>query len=155
MDRRYKFRQGLCPPYAVKYDKLCDVLPPPWQPYQGYRTFAQQDKLYAMGRTESGVRVTNAAGGLSAHNWGAATDWTLFDVNGHPVWLEADDPAWLEYNAALKECGLRPGSEFNDVNHNELRLKCRWGDILEVYRKGGMDAAQSMLIRMAVLQGVV
>ena len=44
----------------------------------GYRSFAEQDKLYAQGRTEPGMKVTNARGGYSQHNWGIAADffWT-------------------------------------------------------------------------------
>lgn len=49
----------------------------------GYRSFAEQDKLYAQGRTEPGMKVTNARGGYSQHNWGIAADFYLdMDVDG-------------------------------------------------------------------------
>ena len=49
----------------------------------GYRSFAEQDKLYAQGRTEPGMKVTNARGGYSQHNWGIAADFFLdMDVDG-------------------------------------------------------------------------
>ncbi|NTU99348.1 M15 family metallopeptidase [Candidatus Falkowbacteria bacterium] len=39
-----------------------------------YRSFEDQDKLYAKGRAESGKIVTNARGGYSMHNYGVAFD---------------------------------------------------------------------------------
>ena len=39
---------------------------------QAYRTFAEQNELYAQGRTKPGPIVTNAKGGLSNHNYGLA-----------------------------------------------------------------------------------
>ena len=41
---------------------------------QGLRTFAEQDALYAQGRTKPGAKVTNAKGGQSIHNYGLAVD---------------------------------------------------------------------------------
>jgi hypothetical protein len=40
----------------------------------GFRTFAEQDALYAQGRTTPGNIVTPARGGESAHNYGLAVD---------------------------------------------------------------------------------
>jgi len=39
---------------------------------QGYRTFAEQEALYAQGRSKPGPIVTNARGGWSNHNYGLA-----------------------------------------------------------------------------------
>ena len=44
---------------------------------QGLRTFAEQDGLYAQGRTKPGKKVTNAKGGQSIHNYGFAVDICL------------------------------------------------------------------------------
>lgn len=41
---------------------------------EDYRTYAQQDALYAKGRTASGSVVTNARGGQSNHNFALAVD---------------------------------------------------------------------------------
>lgn len=41
---------------------------------QGLRTYAEQDALYAQGRTAPGHIVTNAKGGYSNHNFGMAVD---------------------------------------------------------------------------------
>ena len=49
------------------------------------RTFAEQDALYAQGRTKGGLKVTNAKGGQSYHNYGLAIDIVLLvdkDKNG-------------------------------------------------------------------------
>ena len=38
---------------------------------QGYRTYREQDELYAKGRTMPGSIVTKAKGGQSNHNFGS------------------------------------------------------------------------------------
>lgn len=45
----------------------------------GLRTYAEQDKLYAQGRTKPGHKVTNARGGYSNHNFGIAFDVGVFE----------------------------------------------------------------------------
>lgn len=40
----------------------------------GFRSFQEQNELYAQGRTKPGKIVTNAKGGQSAHNYGLAVD---------------------------------------------------------------------------------
>jgi peptidoglycan L-alanyl-D-glutamate endopeptidase CwlK len=49
------------------------------------RTMAEQDALYAIGRTKPGKRVTNAKAGQSAHNYGLALDFVPI-VDGKPEW---------------------------------------------------------------------
>ena len=44
----------------------------------GNRTYAEQNALYAQGRTKPGNRVTNAKGGQSNHNFGIAVDAGVF-----------------------------------------------------------------------------
>lgn len=147
-DRRAHFRDGLSSLYLPFYDALCAKLGPEWQPYSGCRDFASQDALYAKGRTVMpigpGHIVTNAKGGQSAHNYGAGTDWTWFDGETL-VWLTKEDPRWQEYHDAITAVGLRPGAEFGDVDHNELRLDCDWPHILLAFQQGGMTAAQQKI----------
>lgn len=45
----------------------------------GSRTYAQQDALYAKGRTSPGPIVTNARGGYSWHNFALAMDIGIFE----------------------------------------------------------------------------
>lgn len=52
---------------------------------QGLRTIAEQDALYAQGRTIKGAIVTNAKGGQSYHNYGLAIDVVPM-VDNKPQW---------------------------------------------------------------------
>lgn len=48
------------------------------------RTFAEQDTIYAQGRTTKGAIVTFSKGGQSFHNYGLATDVVLIaDLDGN------------------------------------------------------------------------
>ena len=57
-----------------------------------YRSRAEQDELYAQGRTKPGKIVTNAKGGQSSHNFtmGGKPASLAFDIvplrHGKPVW---------------------------------------------------------------------
>lgn len=68
------------------------------------RTFAEQDALYAQGRTAPGRIVTNARGGQSFHNFGVALDFVPMR-NGKPVWgySSADDSALWSKIAGIAE----------------------------------------------------
>ncbi len=49
----------------------------------GTRTYAEQNKLFAIGRFgDTKARVTNARGGFSNHNFGIACDIGIFAANG-------------------------------------------------------------------------
>lgn len=50
-----------------------------------YRSWTEQDDLYAQGRTKPGAIVTNARGGNSMHNHRCALDIVPL-VNGKPMW---------------------------------------------------------------------
>ncbi len=50
---------------------------------RAFRSWDEQDHLYAKGRTAPGSIVTNAQGGNSYHNWGLAFDAAPFE-NGRP-----------------------------------------------------------------------
>jgi hypothetical protein len=151
MDRRAKFREGLHPMYVPLYDELCQMLPEEWQPYYGYRSFKEQDGLYAIGRTAPGTRVTNAKGGLSAHNWGCATDWTLWQGK-QPLWPTAQSKLWLPYMQACEKLGLIWGGGFRspDAVHNELALSVSWRRIFEEYEQGGLKAAEEAIRKFRV-----
>ncbi|MEN3369491.1 MAG: hypothetical protein V7609_1634 [Verrucomicrobiota bacterium] len=75
----------------------------------GSRTFAEQDALYAQGRTTPGDIVTYRRGGESNHNFGTAYDVGFFD--GRTYIKEG-----LEYDIAGRigiEVGLEWGGNFN------------------------------------------
>lgn len=146
--RRERFRVGLSGLYEPYYGHLCVELPPEWQPYWGIRDFHSQDELYAKGRTVEpigkGFEVTNAQGGESPHQYGCATDWTVFE-SGKPIWMHKDDVRWSVYLDAIKKAGLRPGAEWGDFYHNELPITCKYKEILPHYKSGGMKSAQDAI----------
>jgi hypothetical protein len=141
-DRRMKFRKGLHDVYLPVYDSLCQLLGPYWAPYYGVRTIAEQDALYAHGRTAPGLIVTYAKGGFSPHNYGCATDWTIWDVGGNPIWMKPSDPRW-KYADACEKVGAEWGGdfEFRDCPHNELKLSCGWKKVGLEFAKGGLEHA--------------
>ncbi len=70
----------------------------------GYRSNAEQDRLYAQGRTTPGNIVTNARGGQSKHNTGRAIDivWTGgTGINDRQPTGTLYDPVQLRRNARL------------------------------------------------------
>lgn len=91
----------------------------------GNRTWAEQDALYAIGRTKPGNHVTKAKGGQSNHNFGIAGDFGVFqggryldDTN--PALAAKVHKACSEHAAA---CGLEWGGSwktFKDLPHYEV-----------------------------------
>ena len=63
----------------------------------GTRTYAEQNKLYAQGRTKPGNVVTKARGGESIHNFGLAFDIGIFS---------ADDKTYHGEHRDYKAVGL-------------------------------------------------
>lgn len=53
---------------------------------QALRTVAEQDALYAQGRSSPGKIVTNAKGGQSYHNYGLAIDLVELNKDGSVNW---------------------------------------------------------------------
>lgn len=101
------------------------------------RTFAEQDALYAQGRTTQGAKVTNAKGGQSWHNYGLAIDIVLLqdkDGNGthetaswdNKIDFDGDGVAdWLEVVYVFKLYGWEWGGDwrsFRDTPHFQKTL---------------------------------
>lgn len=97
---------------------------------QGLRTIAEQDTLYAQGRTKPGAVVTNARGGYSYHNYGLAVDFALLLPNGSSVsWDMCRDgnnnliADWQEVVLEAKALGFEWGgdwSSFKDYPHFQM-----------------------------------
>jgi peptidoglycan L-alanyl-D-glutamate endopeptidase CwlK len=95
-----------------------------------YRSNAEQDALYAQGRTTPGRIVTNAKAGQSAHNHAidgkpAAKAFDVVPlVDGKPQW-EASHPAWQELGKIGMGLGLNwygaPGSKFREFPHFQMK----------------------------------
>ncbi len=95
----------------------------------GSRTYAEQDALYAIGRTVELNRrtVTNARGGRSNHNFGIAWDVGIFAADGRYMTgsLAADVRAYKELGArsTAQVAGLEWGGNwttFIDRPHYQL-----------------------------------
>ncbi len=92
---------------------------------QGLRTWAEQDALYAKGRTEPPLGdkyfVTKAKGGQSFHNFGLAFDIVVLDAIGKFDW-DVEHPGWTVAAEAGKSVGLQWGGDwkgFRDRPHFE------------------------------------
>lgn len=86
----------------------------------GLRTYAEQDALYAQGRTLPGAIVTNAKGGYSNHNFAIAFDVGVFNGTKYLT----DSPAYHAVGLLGVELGLEWGgnwSSFTDAAHFQLR----------------------------------
>lgn len=101
----------------------------------GTRTVAEQNALYAKGRTAPGGIVTKARGGDSPHNFGLAFDFAFGNAIGRPTWPE--DAPWAAAAAFGKQLGLEWGGDwasFTDRPHLEMP---GWRDIRLAWKKSG------------------
>lgn len=80
---------------------------------QGLRSMAEQDALFAQGRTAPGRIVTNARAGHSYHNFGLAFDVLVLDAMGKADWDTAN-PGWRLAGQVGKSLGLEWGGDWND-----------------------------------------
>lgn len=109
------------------------------------RTFAEQDALYAQGRTKlfdaNGNRlgvVTKAKGGQSMHNYGLAFDIVLLLDGKKASWEENVDfdkdgkPDWMEVVQIFKKAGWTWGGDwkFKDSPHFEKNYGLTWKELL-------------------------
>ncbi|MCY1094005.1 M15 family metallopeptidase [Bacillus safensis] len=88
----------------------------------GYRSFAEQNKLYAQGRTAPGKIVTNAKGGQSNHNYGLAIDYVLLSADGKKA-LWTVNEKWRRVAKIGKSLGFSWGGDwksFKDYPHLEM-----------------------------------
>lgn len=86
----------------------------------GTRSYAEQDALYAQGRTTSGRIVTNARGGFSNHNFGVAFDIGIFEQGKY---LD-ESPLYSRAGQIGKSIGLDWGGDWRSIQdepHFELR----------------------------------
>lgn len=97
---------------------------------QGLRTIAEQDALYAQGRSKPGKVVTRARGGYSYHNFGMAVDYALLMPDGRSVsWDTKVDgnrdkrADWIQVAEIGKELGFTWGGDwtsFPDYPHLQM-----------------------------------
>ncbi|MBT2293444.1 M15 family metallopeptidase [Paenibacillus albidus] len=97
---------------------------------QGLRTIAEQNALYAQGRTKPGPIVTHARGGTSYHNYGLAVDFALLLPDGRSVSWDMNRDGdkdtrsdWQEVIQEAKKLGFDWGgdwSSFKDYSHLQM-----------------------------------
>lgn len=108
--------------------QIADLNGTPIRITSAYRSFAEQDELYAQGRTKPGPIVTNARGGESFHNFRVAFD-IVFRNEGY----SGDFARLAKYAGVL---GLEWGDRgFVDQPHFQNRL----GYSLEDFQQGNVD----------------
>src|SRR5690606_33820569 len=89
----------------------------------GYRSNAEQQKLYNQGRTTPGNIVTNARPGQSVHNYGLAIDFFLVSDDGNRA-LWTVNNKWKRVAAIGKSMGFQWGGDwksFPDYPHLDMQ----------------------------------
>lgn len=110
----------------------------------GYRSFAEQNELYAQGRTKPGDIVTRARGGQSLHNYGLAVDLVPVGANGQPNW-NVPNSTWQTIGAAGKRQGLEWGGDwtgFVDRPHFQMTGGRSTSTLLAQYNRNGGNLQQ-------------
>jgi len=124
------------------------------------RTIAEQNALYAQGRSKPGKIITNAKGGMSFHNYGLAIDIVLLvdrDKNGTHEAAVWDDKAdfdkngkrdWLEVVNIFKQHGWEWGGDwkFYDAPHFQKTFGKSVRELLDLYNRGKVDKNGYVLI---------
>lgn len=106
---------------------------------QGFRTYAEQDALYAQGRTTPGDIVTNARGGYSNHNFATAFDVVEVRPDGSVNW----DTDWNAIGRIGTSMGLEWGgnwTSFVDRPHFQLDTGLSTADMRSRIANGNVDA---------------
>ena len=115
----------------------------------GLRTFAEQDKLWAKGRTQPGPKVTNAKGGQSYHNYGFALDFCLLHKDNTVSWSMHEDlnkdgiDDWHNVVTAFKAKGFEWGGEWQSIKDNPHFQKLfglNWHQMLVLHNTKKQDA---------------
>ncbi|MDQ0192531.1 M15 family metallopeptidase [Paenibacillus wynnii] len=117
---------------------------------QGLRTIAEQNALYAQGRSKPGPIVTYARGGTSYHNYGLAVDFALLLPDGNTVsWnmsrdLDQDRKAdWQEVVTVAKQLGFEWGGDWTSFKDNS-HLQITFGLTINLLRTGKRPTAQQV-----------
>jgi peptidoglycan L-alanyl-D-glutamate endopeptidase CwlK len=98
----------------------------------GYRSYAEQDALYAQGRSKPGQIVTKARGGYSWHNFGLAFDIGIFSADGKKYYGESPSYAvvgkigeslGLEWGGSWKGFVDEPHFQYNPKGYTMAQLR--------------------------------
>lgn len=118
---------------------------------QVFRTFAEQDALYAQGRNgDKRQKVTSARGGQSYHNYGLAVDFCLINdkdedgkvTSSEIVWDRSTDidkdkvVDWIEVVKVFQKYGWIWGAAWKDFPHFEKSFGYKTSQLLKKYKAG-------------------
>lgn len=138
----------LHPRLKLKGQQLCQILSLKGidvEISQGLRTWAEQDALYAQGRTTVGQIVTEAKGGESWHNLGCAFDIYIKTASG--IDWTGKDSAWQAAIATGRSLELTCGADWQhepDRPHFQITgpflMDKPDDEALYLFREGGLNA---------------
>jgi peptidoglycan L-alanyl-D-glutamate endopeptidase CwlK len=112
------YHPGLNPAFSATCKKLeakMAELGHPMYLYSGYRSWKEQDDLYASGRTRKGPIKTGAKGGYSWHNFRVAADYAFIItkmVRGKAIQSLTWDGPWDLFDRVAHELGLHTSSSW-------------------------------------------
>ena len=115
--------------------------------FSGYRSFEEQNVLYAKGRTKPGNIVTNAPAGASFHNYGLAVDFVFKNKKGW-TW----QGPYNKIAEIARNNGLESGyywTSFPDAPHVQKTFKQKKSTLLNAHNKGGLQAVWFYLDKIA------
>ena len=93
----------------------------------GTRTYAEQNDLYAQGRTKPGPKVTNAPGGYSNHNFGIAFDIGVFEGSSY----KDESPKYKAVGVLGMDLGLEWGGNWKTIQDEpHFQLRPSWASDL-------------------------
>jgi peptidoglycan L-alanyl-D-glutamate endopeptidase CwlK len=124
------------------------------------RTIAEQNALFAQGRTKPGKIVTNAKGGLSYHNYGLAIDIVLlvdkdknetFETAAWDVKTDFDGDRkadWMECVTIFKQYGWEWGGDwkFSDAPHFQKTFGKSVRELMTLHMNRKVDANGFVLL---------
>lgn len=108
-----------------------------------FRSWDEEDRLYAQGRTTPGAIVTNARGGDSYHNWGLAFDAAPYE-NGR---ISTDQQKFIQMGRLGQQVGLQWGGTFKalkDYPHFQYTFGLNTWDLLNGVRPPAMRWARKV-----------
>ncbi len=114
------------------------------------RTYAEQTRLYAQGRTAPGSIVTKAKAGESYHNFGLAFDFAVVK-GGRALW-DQNHPDWKRFVAICKGHGFEWGGDwrtFKDYPHLQLTGSPTLGELRKEFPHGWRGTPERSAWRVA------
>jgi peptidoglycan L-alanyl-D-glutamate endopeptidase CwlK len=108
----------------------------------GFRTYEEQDALYAQGRTAPGPIVTNARAGYSNHNFGIAFDVGVFEGNRYL----GESPKYKAVGVLGMDLGLEWGGNWKTmVDQPHFQLRPTWAAGMAMSEKGMLAELRSRI----------